>query len=392
MILKSPVALDEDLLVKFNSESFDSPFEHEKLYASSNYKEALIDGSGGKSNFIRPEVYLNGRMVACGCFQELVLYKEDLDEMGRLFGGDGKLSIKIESLFKALVNCRNGRKGLRILIAGNAQISGSYGMFFRPEVGEELQAKIWAEVINQCEISFGPFSIHLIKDFTEDQGFLIQEFRKGGFRKLQSLPIMTMSISSDWNTFKDYLAAMSSKYRIRAKAARKKGLGLKRQTWGVDEIAAQLPEIEELYRNVYNKARFRLFRINANYFLKLKENLGDKMHFNAYLVDNQLKGFSTFIFHDDQADAHLIGIDYEANQQYSLYQNMLYDYIELGIEKRVPRIDFGRTAMEIKSTVGAVPEYLHVLVKIKNPLLNSLTGILVNSEPKPDWIQRHPFK
>jgi len=126
--------------------------------------------------------------------------------------------------------------------------------------------------------------------------------------------------------------------------------------------------------------------------VKLKVELGEHFQFKVYLNNDVLIGFTTFFIGENQSDAHLIGIDYSANKQFSLYQNMLYDYIEEGIKVQTKSIDFGRTAMEIKSTIGAVPVESQVLVKMRNPLLNGLACLLMDSSAPVPWIQRHPFR
>jgi hypothetical protein len=71
---------------------------------------------------------------------------------------------------------------------------------------------------------------------------------------------------------------------------------------------------------------------------------------------------------------------------------MIYRYIQDAIELRVNRIDFGRTAMEIKSTAGAIPQELDVMVRLKSGMGNQLAKRFTSKIKSEDWIQRHPFK
>lgn len=382
-----------DISWKENFSAWMNAEECSSVYGRSSYLEALISGSGRGGRFLFPHIDLQGRCLAHGCFQELILYREDLDEMGRLFSSDSSLMLRIESLFKMLVHIGNGKKGIRILIAGNSQVSGPLGLFFTPEVDHITQAECWKQVLENAEQQWGPFAIILAKEFgNEQQASTIKKMKAAGFKSVSSLPVMMMQIEPSWNSFEDYLLAMSAKYRIRAKAARKKGAKVSSSSWGTIEIREHLDQIEKLYLNVYSRARFRLMRIDPVYFLNLKHNLGDRFKFEAYHCNGQLIGFRTSIDNGKSLDAHLIGLDYEANKEHSLYINMLYDYVEHAIENNFSSIDFGRTAMEIKSTVGAVPVDFTPLVKIRNPLLNGLTCVLMENTASASWIQRHPFK
>ena len=91
-------------------------------------------------------------------------------------------------------------------------------------------------------------------------------------------------------------------------------------------------------------------------------------------------------------DAHLIGMDYAYNRSHSLYLNMIYRYIQVALELGVKFVDFGRTAMEIKSTAGAIPQELDVLIRLKSVVGNKLAKRLSTKIKSEDWIQRHPFK
>jgi hypothetical protein len=371
---------------------FENFVSRKGFYFGSGYLNALITGSGERGRFLFPTIVQEDKTIAAGCFQELVLYKDELDNLGRLFSSDSKLMLTIESILKSLAQFGREKKGIRILIAGNCQVTGPYGVCFAPNLSEAEKAQSWSTILNEAESKFGPYSIVLVKDFTSGDQVIIDSLLTEGYRKIPTLPIMRFELNSSWKTFDDYTAALASKYRIRTKAARKKIAHIHSENWVVGKIQEHANEINTLYHHVFNKARFRLYQINAEYFIKLKEELGVKFQFKAYLNQDKLIGFSTFFISEDQSDAHLIGIDYSANKQFSLYQNMLYDYIEAGIEAQTRSIDFGRTAMEIKSTIGAVPVDSQVLVKMRNPLLNGLACLLMDSSAPAPWIQRHPFR
>jgi hypothetical protein len=72
---------------------------------------------------------------------------------------------------------------------------------------------------------------------------------------------------------------------------------------------------------------------------------------------------------------------------------MLYDMLGCSIHNGFKRINFGRTAMEIKSSIGAKPEQLFGWMQHKNTMVNRNLGFIFNLlEPKAKWIERNPFK
>jgi len=71
---------------------------------------------------------------------------------------------------------------------------------------------------------------------------------------------------------------------------------------------------------------------------------------------------------------------------------MLYDYVKIGIERKLGFINFGRTAGEIKSTLGAVPEELTCYVRHKKSVANFLFKPFIRKIKPSVFEQRFPFK
>jgi hypothetical protein len=95
----------------------------------------------------------------------------------------------------------------------------------------------------------------------------------------------------------------------------------------------------------------------------------------------------------DEIEAHFLGYEEKVNKEKQLYLNMLLDMISLSIELGVHRIIYGRTAMEIKSSVGAKPYNMQFYLQYQNALINKFVGLVYNMlEPEVKWIQRQPFK
>ena len=62
------------------------------------------------------------------------------------------------------------------------------------------------------------------------------------------------------------------------------------------------------------------------------------------------------------------------------------------IRNRVKKVIYGRTAAELKSTIGAVPSNSKSAVYISNRILNVILKPFVSKLALKKWIQRDPFK
>ena len=72
---------------------------------------------------------------------------------------------------------------------------------------------------------------------------------------------------------------------------------------------------------------------------------------------------------------------------------MLLLAVKMAIDLKKTRILFARTAMEIKSSVGAKPHDMFVYLKHRKWVINKaipkIAGFLKGNE---HWVQRNPFK
>ena len=92
-------------------------------------------------------------------------------------------------------------------------------------------------------------------------------------------------------------------------------------------------------------------------------------------------------------DTYFLGYDKTLQKTKQLYLNMLLDMVKFAVEQQLESIVFGRTALEIKSTVGAEPVQIYGLIKHSNFFINKfMSKIFPYIEPKVEWLQRKPFK
>jgi hypothetical protein len=231
----------------------------------------------------------------------------------------------------------------------------------------------------------------LVKDISAELEAEVQK-QDSDFAPFAVQPNMVSDIHENWTDIHSVLADFSSKYRVRAKAAMKKQETLTRKEFDLEMIQKYNETIMQLFKNVEAGADFHMVSIDPNYFTDLKTTLKDRFIVQGYFDGEKLIGFYSYLKGVRNNYASFVGLNYEYNRNYALYQNMLYCLLHDSIKDGAMRIDLARTAMEIKSTMGAKPQQYHLLAKHVNSFTNSIVKRFLKNLRKKEWTQRRPFK
>lgn len=235
--------------------------------------------------------------------------------------------------------------------------------------------------------------ITTIKDF---DALELSYFRKdyfSDFTIFTTQPNMIFEINKNWNTEEDYVADLSKKYRDQYKRSHKKAVEITKQKLGVHDIAKHQKQIYQLYFYVAKNAPFNTFFLAEDHFENLKKNLHDNFLFYGYFLNEELIGFNTLIKNGTAMETYFLGYDDTIQREKMLYLNMLYDMIGYSIKKQFKEIIFARTALEIKSSVGAKPVEMTAFMKHENPFINKFMKYFIDYfEPKTNWHERNPYK
>ncbi len=284
------------------------------------------------------------------------------------------------------------------LVCGNLLLTGEHGYFFDERIPQQSVIQLVENGLEKAKKDLQkrktPISLTLLKDFkSSTRENIASKLVDHKYLEFTVQPAMVLDIRPEWNSFEDYLAAMSSKYRVRVKRAYKKGKDFVRRELNFEEIEANEVRIFELYQGVSKNATFNTFILHPSYFTALKRNLNDKFRLFAYYHEEKLVGFYTTILNGDELEAHFLGFEYEYNRSAQIYLNMLYDMVKLGLEERVHQVFYARTALEIKSSVGAVPHEMYCYMRHRNSFPNKfLKNFFDYLNPEEEWTQRRPFK
>ncbi len=281
-----------------------------------------------------------------------------------------------------------------VMILGNNMLTGQNGFYFNfSEVPVEDALVLLDKASETMQREIRKTSLIIYKDYQQDfaEQFKGKEYQL--FFRFSVQPNMKLRIKGNWKTAEDYLNDFSKKYRLRARTAKKKLQTIEKQELDFDSVKRYQQAMNHLYHNVVDNASFNMFFLAENHFEKMKENLADKFKVFAYFSGEELVGFYTLIVNNDDIDTYFLGYHKELQKEKQIYLNMLLDMVEFGIIHQFERIIFGRTALEIKSTIGAEPTEIFGLIKHNDFVINSLMKILFPFiSPKTEWIQRKPFR
>ena len=310
---------------------------------------------------------------------------EKFKESGNLWA---KIKYQLQRLFFPLVY-------FNMMVVGNLLLTGKYG--FRGTNGtiQKIDYDILKRLLEnlKCNVAGTEYKFRgaLIKDFVEKER--LEESSKHGLGELQVDPSMVMPIRKDWNNMDDYLLDMKSKHRVRTKKHLKNATDIEFRSLTIEETEGLENEMFTLYDSVVSASGFKMVSVRKGYFTKMLKAFPNQFHIEGMFNEGNLIGFFTYMLKEGDILSHFIGYKEQDNRQYSIYMNILLGLIKISIELNANNLYYYRTALEIKSSVGAEPQNMYCYLMHNNTLINKTINIIIKTFfPVPVWIQRRPFK
>ena len=370
-------------------DAWDTLVKHD-LFLERLYLRALEEASPKNIHLYFVGVYHQETLVGVALVQLVKLYLHDMFRQERSGSVKEILRRKVASLIKGCV-----------LVVGNIMHTGQHGIYFDTDHITTLE--FFAEINNalghlkpvvKADYNRSIQAI-VLKDYFEndviDQHRTALQSKK--FHRLKLQPNMVLEVSEQWHSMQDYKAVLSKKYRDRYKRARKKRGALKPIEMDLEAIKGNSIKLYQLYLNVSNNAKFNTFLLPENHFYSLKQQLKDRFRVFAYYDEEQLVGFFSLLLNDKTLETYFLGYDEGHQYPNQLYLNMLYDMLDFAIQNKFGTVVYARTAMAIKSSVGAQAKDMVVYMKHTNPVLNGIFRLIFQIvNPKQNWVERHPFK
>lgn len=287
------------------------------------------------------------------------------------------------------------------LVIGNIMHTGQHGLYFKAEAISykeflaQLSIAIKTIISDLKEKQNKKVRLIAFKDYFQEDAIHSNQlfFKSNKLYKVEAQPNMVFNIPESWSALENYTAAFTKKYRDRFKSSRKKGKQIVKRELFFQDLKTLESEIFQLYKNVSDNARVNSFILNKKHFIFLKEELQDNFKVFGYFIDKELVGFFTLILNNKALETYFLGYNPEFQYKHQMYLNMLYDMAQYAIENKFKQVVYARTAMEIKSSVGAKPQSMYIYMKHTNVIANSVLQIIFKYlNPETKWVERHPFK
>lgn len=329
-----------------------------------------------------------------------IIYYQVVDFKAGVFGN--LMTQQVESikskrmnLFERYIDSNKEEVLLRLFTCGNNLVSGEYGFMFLPAIDHVTTGELLVEItdlISKEEKLRGTISAILLKDFTEPlepQSLYVSE----KYSEFQVEPNLIVNIPERVDSINAYLDLFSKKYRNRAKSIFKNLGEVNVRELDLNEIRSNESQIYSLYEAIFENAKFKLIKLPKDYFSSVKQIYPEAFRLKAFFLGTEMIAFASFILMENGSlEAHYIGFDYALNNEYDLYQNILYLMIKAAIEAKRHTVNLGRTAAEIKTTVGAKPENLICYIKPQNTISRIIQKPFISFLQPAEWIPRNPFK
>jgi len=200
-------------------------------------------------------------------------------------------------------------------------------------------------------------------------------------------------LAADWRNYDDYLASLTAKYRANVRNQIFKPLDAAGcVVEHLSDVAPVQERIFELYKAVQVNAAVRPFELRPGYFAALQGVAGARFLCSVLRRDGHILGFLISLADGDTGIAYHVGFDREAAAELPIYLRLLHASIADCLALGCKRISFGRTALEPKAVLGAKPETYGVLLRHRQPVLNTLIKRLLLGIEHDDAPERNPFK
>jgi len=360
------------------------------IFLQTTYLKALEEAAPKNITLYYFGFYIEQELVGIAVMQRVKLYLNDMFRNHDDSCFQERFKNQVSKVLKG-----------NILVVGNLTHTGQHGIYFKSNAitNEEFMSTLLkaVDVLKRKIKTVFNKNIRavLLKDYFLTDTILQTKnaLNTSGFHHIVVQPNMVLNLPEHWVHFEDYISELNKKYRDRYKSARKKSESIITKELDVTAVFNQSETLYKLYKNVASNAKINSFILPENHFYTFKKQLGANFKVFGYFNKNELVGFYTLILNNKYLETYFLGYDSEYQYKHQLYLNMLYDMAQFGINNQFKTIVYARTAMEIKSSIGAKPKDMVMYLKHTNWFMNGILKYIFRlMNPSKIWEERHPFK
>ena len=283
--------------------------------------------------------------------------------------------------------------GRHILFCGNPFSCGLHGIAFAEGVDPRLLWSAALDALHRIQQTDPHAAFIVVKDVLGRCANHALPLLDQRFARFQIEPSMDLSVPASWRSYADYLDNLNAKYR---KAALRTYEAVERYgavVQGLQDLRAEQKKLYDLYTQVERRAQVRFGVFGPGYLPALAEMMGPtRFRCSVIRKASSVLGFSMVLKDGDTAVAHVVGFDYEANKEAPVYLRLLHQVIADGLSLGCREIHLGRTALEPKARLGALPTDTDIWIKHSSPMINRIVGPLLRLVPQDAAPHRAPFR
>jgi hypothetical protein len=364
------------------------------FFFNPGYLKALSESAPLGISFLYGIVYKGNHKVALFCFQTFFF---DAEQRLKLHTHENQAGAYLDKIAVAIKKFVARKVSMKVIVAGTLMAPGPYGFLFQNELDNSdrqlIIQQLAAYFLKAGKEDFG-VNMFIVKDLPQAErlkGLCAYTFPS--FYEFTIQPTMVLNLNTEWSSLEDYMADLQSKYRVKTRKVIKLGEGLVEVAMNRDSFQAYKTVVFELYQQVSVAAGFNLIELHPDYFETLLDRCADNFGLKIIFYQSKPIAFYSYILDGDVFQAHFIGYERSLNNNLELYHNILLKLLQTALSVGAREINFARTALEIKSSVGAEPQDLYCYIAHKSKIINSVVPhILEFLKPKDNWVQRRPFK
>ena len=133
------------------------------------------------------------------------------------------------------------------------------------------------------------------------------------------------------------------------------------------------PEVHRLYLNVLRKAATGFEELSEEFFRAMGACEDARLVTARIKATGELIGIELLLLGENRrAKTFYTGINYDYNEKYHLYFNLIYPGIALACEGGYQRLSTGQTSYKFKSRLGVEAFQLYVFLKHRNSIINAV--------------------